>query len=130
MEEKKKQICLRLSETEKEIIEEKAKNEKMTVNAFILKRLLDDSTEIENAISVLSAEIKALKDENRELRKFEEDLRKDYREALADMKSNYEVMISANEVIISSLKETIKSKQILIETQEAKKGFWARLFKK
>ena len=51
MEEKKKQICLRLSETEKEIIEEKAKNEKMTVNAFILKRLLDDSVEMENAVS-------------------------------------------------------------------------------
>lgn len=120
MEEKKKQICLRLSETEKEIIEEKAKNEKMTVNAFILKRLLDDSAEIGNAISVLSAEIEALKDENRELKRFEEDLRKDYRETLAEIRSTYEVMISA-------LKETIKSKQILIDSLETKKGFWSRL---
>ena len=72
MEEKKKQICLRLTEKEKEIIEEKAKNEKMTVNAFVLKRLLDDSDEIENAINVLSAEIKALKAENKELKKSEQ----------------------------------------------------------
>lgn len=123
MEEKKKQICLRLSETEKEIIEEKAKNEKMTVNAFILKRLLDDSTEIENAISVLSAEIEALKAENRELKKSEQNQRDSYTETLAEIRSTYEVIISA-------LKETIKSKQILIETQETKKGFWARWFKK
>lgn len=123
MEEKKKQICLRLSETEKEIIEEKAKNEKMTVNAFILKRLLDDSTEIENAISVLSDEIEALKAENRELKRSEQNQRDSYTETLAEIRSTYEVIISA-------LKETIKSKQILIETQETKKGFWARLFKK
>ena len=123
MEEKKKQICLRLSETEKEIIEEKAKNEKMTVNAFILKRLLDDSTEIENAISVLSAEIEALKAENRELKRSEQNQRDSYTETLAEIRSTYEVIISA-------LKETIKSKQILIETQETKKGFWAMLFKK
>lgn len=123
MEEKKKQICLRLSETEKEIIEEKAKNEKMTVNAFILKRLLDDSTEIENAISVLSVEIEALKAENRELKRSEQNQRDSYTETLAEIRSTYEVIISA-------LKETIKSKQILIETQETKKGFWARLFKK
>ena len=123
MEDKKKQICLRLSEKEKEIIEEKAKKEKMTVNAFILRRLLDDSTEIENAISVLSAENEALKDENRELKRIEEDLRKDYRETLAEIRSTYEVMISA-------LKETIKSKQILIDSQETKKGFWSRLFKR
>lgn len=123
MGEKKKQICLRLSETEKEIIEEKAKNEKLTVNAFILKRLLDDSTEIENAISVLSAEIEALKAENRELKRSEQNQRDSYIETLAEIRSTYEVIISA-------LKETIKSKQILIETQETKKGFWARLFKK
>ena len=123
MEEKKKQICLRLTEKEKEIIEEKAKNEKMTVNAFILKRLLDDSTEIENAISVLSAEIEALKAENRELKRSEQNQRDSYTETLAEIRSTYEVIISA-------LKETIKSKQILIETQETKKGFWARLFKK
>lgn len=123
MEEKKKQICLRLSETEKEIIEEKAKNEKMTVNAFILKRLLDDSTEIENAISVLSAEIEALKAENRELKRSEQNQRDNYTETLAEIRSTYEVIISA-------LKETIKSKQILIETQETKKGFWARWFKR
>ena len=123
MEEKKKQICLRLSETEKEIIEEKAKNEKLTVNAFILKRLLDDSTEIENAINVLSAEIEALKAENRELKRSEQNQRDSYTETLAEIRSTYEVIISA-------LKETIKSKQILIETQETKKGFWARFFKK
>ena len=123
MEEKKKQICLRLTEKEKEIIEEKAKNEKMTVNAFILKRLLDDSTEIENAISVLSAEIEALKAENRELKRSEQNQRDSYTETLAEIRSTYEVIISA-------LKETIKSKQILIETQETKKGFWARWFKK
>ena len=117
-----------MSEKEKEIIEAKAKNEKMTVNAFILKRLLDDSAEIENAISVLSIsalsdEIEALKNENRELKRFEEDLRKDYRETLADIRSTYEVMIS-------SLKETIKSKQVLIDSQETKKGFWSKLFKR
>ena len=123
MEEKKKQICLRLSETEKEIIEEKAKNEKMTVNAFILKRLLDDSIEIENAISVLSAEIEALKAENRELKRSEQNQRDSYTETLAEIRSTYEVMIS-------SLKETIKSKQVLIDSQETKKGFWSRLFKR
>ena len=121
MEEKKKQICLRLTEKEKEIIEEKAKNEKMTVNAFILKRLLDDSTEIENAISVLSAEIEALKAENRELKRSEQNQRDSYTETLAEIRSTYEVIISA-------LKETIKSKQTLIEAQETKKTFWARLF--
>ena len=91
MEEKKKQICLRLSETEKEIIEEKAKNEKMTVNAFILKRLLDDSTEIENAISVLSAEIEALKAENRELKRSEQNQRDSYTELDLLMKSLFQL---------------------------------------
>lgn len=123
MEEKKKQICLRLSEAEKEIIEEKAKNEKMTVNAFILKRLLDDSTEIENAISKLSAEIEVLKEENKELKRSEQDQRESYTKTLEEIRSTYEVVISV-------LKETIKSKQILIETQETKKGFWAKLFKR
>lgn len=123
MEEKKKQICLRLSETEKEIIEEKAKNEKMTVNAFILKRLLNDSEEIENAISKLSDEIEALKTENKELKRSEQEQRESYTKTLEEIRSTYEVVISV-------LKETIKSKQILIETQETKKGFWARLFKR
>lgn len=114
---------MRLSEKEKEIIEEKAKKEKMTVNAFILKRLLDDSAELENAISVLSDENEALKAENRELKRSEQNQRDSYTETLAEIRSTYEVIISA-------LKETIKSKQILIETQETKKGFWARWFKK
>lgn len=123
MEEKKKQICLRLTEEEKTIIEEKAKADNLTVNAFILKRLLNDSTEIENAINKLSAEIEALKDENRELKRFEENQRESFRKTLEDTRSTYEVMMSA-------LKETIKSKQILIENQETKKGFWSRLFKR
>lgn len=123
MEEKKKQICLRLTEEEKVIIEEKAKADNLTVNAFILKRLLNDSTEMENAISELSAEIEALKDENRELKRFEENQRESFRKTLEDTRSTYEVMMSA-------LKETIKSKQILIENQETKKGFWSRLFKR
>lgn len=123
MEEKKKQICLRLTEEEKTIIEEKAKADNLTVNAFILKRLLNDSTEIENAIKELSDEIEALKDENRELKRFEENQRESFRKTLEDTRSTYEVMMSA-------LKETIKSKQILIETQETKKGFWSRLFKR
>ena len=103
MEEKKKQICLRLTEEEKIIIE--------------------DSTEIENAINKLSAEIEAIKDENRELKRFEENQRESFRKTLEDTRSTYEVMMSA-------LKETIKSKQILIENQETKKGFWSRLFKR
>lgn len=123
MEDKKKQICLRLSEKEKEIIEEKAKKEKMTVNAFILKRLLDDSAELENAITVLSDENEALKTENKELKRSEQDQRETYTKTLEEIRSTYEV-------VISFLKETIQAKQILIETQEAKKGFWARLFKK
>lgn len=123
MEERKKQICLRLTEEEKIIIEEKAKNEKMTVNAFILKRLLNDSEEIENAISKLSDEIEALKTENKELKRSEQDQRESYTRTLEEIRSTYEVIISA-------LKETIKSKQILIETQETKKGFWGRLFKR
>lgn len=123
MEEKKKQICLRLSETEKEIIEEKAKNEKMTVNAFILKRLLDDSTEIENAISKLSDEIEELKAENKKLEKSKEDQMDSYTRALEEMRTTYGVVISV-------LRETIQAKQILIEAQETKKGFWARFFKK
>lgn len=122
MEEKKKQICLRLTEEEKTIIEEKAKTKGLTVNAFILKRLLNDSEEIENAINELSDEIEALKAENRELKRSEQSQRETYTETLSEIRSTYEVIISA-------LKETIKSKQILIETQEAKKGFWARLFK-
>ena len=112
-----------MSETEKEIIEEKAKNEKMTVNAFILKRLLDDSTEIENTISKLSAEIEVLKAENKELKRSEQDQRESYTKTLEEIRSTYEVVISV-------LKETIQSKQILIETQETKKGFWKRLFKR
>lgn len=123
MEEKKKQICLRLTEEEKTIIEEKAKADNLTVNAFILKRLLNDSTEIENAINKLSDEIEALKAENRELKRSEQSQRETYTETLSEIRSTYEIIISA-------LKETIKSKQILIETQEAKKGFWARLFNK
>lgn len=123
MEEKKKQICLRLTEQEKITIEEKAKAENLTINAFILKRLLNDSEEIENAINELSDEIEALKAENRELKRSEQSQRETYTETLSEIRSTYEVIISA-------LKETIKSKQILIETQEVKKGFWARLFNK
>lgn len=123
MEDKKKQICLRLSEKEKEIIEEKAKKEKMTVNAFILKRLLDDSAELENAITVLSDENEALKTENKELKRSEQVQRETYTKTLEEIRSTYEVVISV-------LKETIQAKQILIETQEAKKGFLARLFKR
>ena len=123
MEEKKKQICLRLTEQEKITIEEKAKAENLTINAFILKRLLNDSEEIENAINELSDEIEALKAENRELKRSEQSQRETYTETLSEIRSTYEVIISA-------LKETIKSKQILIETQETKKGFWARWFKK
>lgn len=88
----------------------------MTVNAFILKRLLDDSTEIENAISKLSDEIEALKTENKELKRFEQNQREFYERTFEEIRSTYGVIISA-------LKETIKSKQILIETQETKKDF-------
>lgn len=123
MEEKKKQICLRLTEQEKITIEEKAKAENLTVNAFILKRLLNDSEEIENAINKLSSEIEELRTENNELKRFAKEERESYNEMLQDIKSVYEITIS-------TLKETIKSKQILIESQENKKGFWARIFKK
>ena len=123
MEEKKKQICLRLTEEEKIIIEEKAKAENLTVNAFILKRLLNDSTEMENAINKLSSEIEELRTENNELKRFAKEERESYNEMLQDIKSVYEITIS-------TLKETIKSKQVLIESKETKKGFWGRLFKR
>ena len=123
MEEKKKQICLRLTEEEKIIIEEKAKADNLTVNAFILKRLLNDSTEMENAINKLSSENEELRTENNELKRFAKEERESYNEMLQEVKSTYEV-------IISTLKETIKSKQILIESKETKRGFWARLFNK
>ncbi len=123
MEEKKKQICLRLTEEEKTIIEEKAKADNLTVNAFILKRLLNDSEEIENAINELSSKNEALKAENKELKRFAKQERESYNEMLKEIKSTYEI-------IISTLKETIQSKQILIESQENKKSFWKRLFKR
>ncbi len=53
---KKKQICFE-TETEKEIIEEKAKNEKMTVNAYFEKDCFDDSVEMENDITKLSSKL-------------------------------------------------------------------------
>lgn len=123
MEEKKKQICLRLTEEEKTIIEEKAKADNLTVNAFILKRLLNDSNEIENAINELSSKNEALKAENKELKRFAKQERESYNEMLKEIKSTYEI-------IISTLKETIQSKQILIESQENKKSFWKKLFKR
>lgn len=123
MEEKKKQICLRLTEEEKIIIEEKAKAENLTVNAFILKRLLNDSTEIENAINKLSSEIEELRTENNELKRFAKEERESYNEMLQKIKSTYET-------IISTLNETIQAKQILIESNETKKGFFSRLFKR
>jgi protein of unknown function (DUF1778) len=123
LEEKKKQICLRLTEEEKTIIEEKAKADNLTVNAFILKRLLNDSEEIENAINELSSKNEALKAENKELKRFAKQERESYNEMLKEIKSTYEI-------IISTLKETIKSNQILIESKESKKSFWARIFKK
>ena len=123
MEEKKKQICLRLTEEEKTIIEEKAKAENLTVNAFILKRLLNDSNEIENAIKELSGEVDALKEENRELKQFEKDQQEIFAKTLNEMRTTYDL-------IVTNLKDTIKSNQILIESKESKKGFWSRLFKK
>lgn len=123
MEEKKKQICLRLTEEEKTIIEEKAKADNLTVNAFILKRLLNDSEEIENAINKLSDEIEVLKSENVELRQIAIEERTSFNEVLKDVRSYYEG-------IVLGLNEKLKSSQILIEIQEAKKGFWARLFNK
>ena len=119
-----KKVLIRLTEEEKNKLQEMAEEKEMKVEPFIRKTIFS------NDIKKLSDENEALKDENRELKRFEEDLRKEYREALAEMKSTYEVMISANEVIISSLKETIKSKQVLIDSQETKKGFWSRLFKR
>ena len=123
MEEKKKQICLRLTEEEKIIIEEKAKAENLTVNAFILKRLLNDSGEMENAINKLSSEIEELRTENNELKRFAKEERESYNEMLQKIKSTYET-------IISTLNETIQAKQILIESNETKKGFFSRLFKR
>jgi uncharacterized protein (DUF1778 family) len=123
LEEKKKQICLRLTEEEKIIIEEKAKADNLTVNAFILKRLLNDSTEIENAINKLSSEIEELRTENNELKRFAKEERESYNEMLQKIKSTYET-------IISTLNETIQAKQILIESNETKKGFFSRLFKR
>lgn len=123
MEEKKKQICLRLTEEEKTIIEEKAKAENLTVNAFILKRLLNDSAEMENAINELSDEIEALKAENRELKQFEKDQREIFAKTLNEMRTTYDV-------IVKNLQDTIKTNQILIESKETKKSFWKRIFKK
>lgn len=123
MEEKKKQICLRLTEEEKTIIEEKAKTEGLTVNAFILKRLLNDSAEMENAINELSDEIEALKAESRELKQFEKDQREIFAKTLNDMRTTYDV-------IVKNLQDTIKTNQILIESKETKKSFWKRIFKK
>lgn len=123
MEEKKKQICLRLTEEEKTIIEEKAKTEGLTVNAFILKRLLNDSEEIENAIKELSDKLEILKEENRELKQFEKDQQEIFAKTLNDMRTAYDL-------IVTNLKDTIKSNQILIESKESKKSFWARIFKK
>lgn len=123
MEEKKKQICLRLTEEEKTIIEEKAKADNLTVNAFILKRLLNDSEEIENAIKELSDEIDALKKENRELKQFEKDQREIFAKTLNEMRTTYDV-------IVKNLQDTIKTNQILIESKETKKSFWKRIFKK
>ena len=123
MEEKKKQICLRLTEEEKIIIEEKAKADNLTVNAFILKRLLNDSTEMENAIKELSDEIDALKEENRELKQFEKNQREIFVETLNDMRKTYNG-------IVKDLQDTIKTKQVLIESKENKKSFWKRLFSK
>lgn len=114
---------MRLTEEEKTIIEEKAKTEGLTVNAFILKRLLNDSNEIENAINELSSKNEALKAENKELKRFAKQERESYNEMLKEIKSTYEI-------IISTLKETIQSKQILIESQENKKSFWKKLFKR
>ena len=114
---------MRLTEEEKTIIEEKARAENLTVNAFILKRLLNDSTEIENAINKLSDEIEVLKSENVELRQIAIEERTSFNEVLKDVRSYYEG-------IVLGLNEKLKSNQILIETQEAKKGFWARLFNK
>ena len=123
MEEKKKQICLRLTEEEKTIIEEKAKADNLTVNAFILKRLLNDSTEIENAIKQLSDEVDTLKEENRELKQFEKDQQEIFAKTLNEMRTAYDL-------IVTNLKDTIKSNQILIESKESKKSFWKRIFKK
>jgi hypothetical protein len=123
LEEKKKQICLRLTEEEKTIIEEKAKTEGLTVNAFILKRLLNDSEEIENAINKLSSENEELRTENRELKQFEKDQREIFSKTLNEMRTTYDLMIT-------NLRDTIKTNQILIESRENKKGFWARLFNK
>ena len=123
MEEKKKQICLRLTEEEKRVIEEKAKAENLAVNAFILKRLLNDSEEMENAINKLSSEIEKLRTENNELKRFAKEERESYNEMLQKIKSTYET-------IISTLNETIQAKQILIESNETKKGFFSRLFKR
>lgn len=123
MEEKKRQICLRLTEEEKIIIEEKAKADNLTVNAFILKRLLNDSTEMENAIKELSDKLEILKEENRELKQFEKDQQEIFAKTLNEMRTTYDL-------IVTNLKDTIKSNQILIESKESKKGFWSRLFKK
>lgn len=123
MEEKKKQICLRLTEEEKTIIEEKARAENLTVNAFILKRLLDDSAEMESAIKELSDKLEILKEENRELKQFEKDQQEIFAKTLNEMRTAYDL-------IVTNLKDTIKSNQILIESKESKKSFWKRLFKR
>lgn len=114
---------MRLTEEEKTIIEEKAKTEGLTVNAFILKRLLNDSAEMENAINELSDEIEALKAENRELKQFEKDQREIFAKTLNEMRTTYDV-------IVKNLQDTIKTNQILIESKESKKSFWKRIFKK
>lgn len=113
---------MRLTEEEKIIIEEKAKADNLTVNAFILKRLLNDSEEIENAIKELSDELEILKEENRELKQFEKDQREIFAKTLNEVRTTYDL-------IVTNLKDTIKTNQILIESKETKKSFWSRFFK-
>lgn len=105
------------------IIEEKAKADNLTVNAFILKRLLDDSAEMESAIKELSDKLEILKEENRELKQFEKDQQEIFAKTLNEMRTAYDL-------IVTNLKDTIKSNQILIESKESKKSFWKRLFKR
>ena len=121
---KVKQILLRVSVEEKEKIEEMAKNEGVSVTAFIKKKVLSyDISEV--YLEDIQKKEDFLLQQIEELKHSKEEDRKHYRDWVEGMNRSLQLLNEEKEKLLE------RNNVLTIELdQEKNKGFFARLFKR
>jgi hypothetical protein len=110
-----KSVLIRLTEEEKNKIQEMAESEEMKVEPFVRKKIFsNDIKKLSNENDALREEIKALKQEVITKRKENEDDRENWSKLTSQM---FEI-----------LDEMKKEKEVLLIETKEKKPFWKRIF--